>query len=53
LPFAALIFANMLNVAFPDLKPILSGKRTLVVILGRIAPRLYSVLLAAGALHRG
>jgi len=50
LPFAALIFANMLNVAFPDhAADRATGKRTLVVILGPDrAARLYSVLLVGG-----
>jgi 1,4-dihydroxy-2-naphthoate octaprenyltransferase len=50
LPFAALIFANMLNVAFPDhVADRATGKRTLVVMLGPDrAARLYSFLLVAG-----
>ena len=50
LPFAALILANMLNVAFPDFEADrTTSKRTLVVILGpERAARLYAGLLAAG-----
>ncbi len=50
LPFAALILANMLNVAFPDYEADRSvGKHTLVVILGpERAARLYAVLLIVG-----
>jgi len=50
LPFAALILANMLNVAFPDYEADQGvGKRTWVVILGpERAARVYSVLLIAG-----
>ncbi len=50
IPFAALIFANMLNVAFPDHEADRSaGKRTLVVVLGTDrAARLFSILLVAG-----
>jgi len=50
LPFAALIFANMLNVAFPDhAADRATGKRTLVVILGPDrAARLYGLLLIVG-----
>ncbi len=50
LPFAALILANMINVAFPDyVADRGAGKRTLVVILGpERAARLYALLLIAG-----
>jgi len=50
LPFAALIFANMLNVAFPDYDADrVTGKRTLVVILGPDrAARVYGLLLIVG-----
>jgi 1,4-dihydroxy-2-naphthoate octaprenyltransferase len=50
LPFAALIFANMLNVAFPDHEADrAAGKCTLVVILGPDrAAEAYTRLLTAG-----
>lgn len=50
LPFAALIFANMLNVSFPDYEADrVAGKRTLVVILGpERAARLFVLLLLVG-----
>ena len=50
LPFAALILANILNVAFPDFEADrTTSKRTLVVILGpERAARLYAGLLAVG-----
>ena len=50
LPFAALIFANMLNVAFPDYEADRGvGKRTLVVILGpERAALLFAFLLVVG-----
>ena len=49
MPLAALILANMLNVAFPDFEADrITSKRTLVVILGPDhAARLYAILLAA------
>lgn len=50
LPFAALVCANMLAIAFPDYQADReTGKRTLVVILGQErAAQLYSGLLVLG-----